>query len=51
MIVALANGSMGYVVTGAEQRLGGYEATATLYGPDTDRLLTDALEAARDALK
>lgn len=51
LIVALANGSLGYVVTGAEQRLGGYEATATLFGPDTDALLTALLDTAMEALR
>jgi hypothetical protein len=50
MIVALANGSLGYVVTGTEHRTGGYEAMATLFGPDTDRLLTEALDVARMAV-
>ena len=50
MVLSLANGSMAYAVSAAEQRAGGYEASATLYGPETESLLTESLRAAYDAL-
>lgn len=49
-VVALTNGSLGYVVTADEQRTSAYESLATLFGAETDRLLTEALTRARDAL-
>jgi hypothetical protein len=51
MLVALTNGSLGYAVTGEENHVGGYEALATLFGADTDRLLTEALAVAWSAVR
>lgn len=51
MVLGLANGSMAYAVSAAEHRTDSYEASATLYGPETETLLTECLRAAVDALQ
>jgi len=47
-VVGLANGSIAYLTTEAEYARGGYEAVATIYGPQIGRNAGAALEAARD---
>ena len=50
LLIGLANGSAGYIVSRDEYLAGGYEATATLYGPSTAALLGEGLHAVRRAL-
>ncbi len=50
-VLALTNGSLGYVVTAGGYEEGGYEALGTLHGRETARLLTEQLLAARAALR
>jgi len=43
-VVSHCNGWMGYIVDSADYVLNGYEATLTLYGPETANRVTDAAE-------
>jgi neutral ceramidase len=41
LVMGLANGYMGYILTPAEYALGEYEACGTLHGPDTGTFVTE----------
>ncbi len=50
LVVGLADDAMSYVATRDEYFEGGYEATMTLFGPDTDEKLYDLEKGVLDAL-
>lgn len=49
-VLGLSDDAMGYITSEREYYRGGYEATSTLFGPETGPLLKEGLEAAFDAI-
>jgi hypothetical protein len=43
LLVGLSNGHLGYITTEDEFRNGGYESSLTLFGPETGRLIVNAV--------